>query len=73
MVWCEWSTMSTEREDGSAKVRWAINDMFLAWFIDVSEKKIVEGSADNGMGVTDFLGPQIKDLPRPWRDVAYNF
>jgi hypothetical protein len=73
MVRSEWGTMSAEGKNSSAKVGWAVNDMFLAGFGHVCEEEIVESSADDGMGIGNFGGPEIKNLACPWGDVAYNF
>jgi hypothetical protein len=46
--------------------------MLLARFADIGEDQIVQSCANKRMGITDLLGPKVKDLAGPGGDVADN-
>lgn len=72
VVWREWSTVSAEGEECCACIRWAINDVLLTRLTDVGEDQVIESSSNKWMRVRDLLRPEIKNLTRPWGDVANN-
>ena len=46
--------------------------MLLTWVTHVCEDEVVDGSSNEGVGVTDLFWPLQKYLPGPRRYVAYN-
>ena len=59
-------------EDCSSCIWKSINDMLLARLTDVGEDQIVQSCANKRVGITDLLGPKVKDLASPGGDGTDN-
>jgi hypothetical protein len=51
MVWCQRGTVASKSKNGGTEIRRAVDDMFLAGFIYISEEEIIKSGADDGVGV----------------------
>ncbi len=64
--------MATQGEDCSSCIWRSINDKLLARLTDVGEDQSVQSCANKRMGITDLLGPKVKDLASPGEDGTDN-
>ncbi len=62
----------TQGEDCCYCIWSSINDMLFARFTNVGEDQIVQSLANKWIGITDLLGPKVKDLAGPGGDGTDN-